>query len=44
MAAFGYGSYEVHNRRFVRGTAERLADTLVDMLTTGKSIGKSAVE
>ena len=31
-AAFDYGSYEVHNRALVRGTAEKLADTFVDML------------
>jgi len=32
-AAFEYGSYEVHNRYFVRGTAEALADEFVSMLT-----------
>jgi hypothetical protein len=30
--AFEYGSYEVHNRVFARGTAEALVDTMVDML------------
>ena len=30
--AFEYGSYEVHNRVFVRGTGEELANTMVDML------------
>ena len=30
--AFEYGSYEVHNRVFARGTAEDLAGTMVDML------------
>ena len=29
---FEYGSYEVHNRVFVRGTAEVLADTMVSMI------------
>ena len=31
-AAFEYGSYEVHNRNFVRGTAEAVQDKLIDML------------
>ena len=31
--AFTYGSYEVHNRHLIRGTAEDLADTMVSMLT-----------
>lgn len=30
--AFTYGSYEVHNRNLVRGTAEDLVDTMVSML------------
>jgi hypothetical protein len=30
--AFTYGSYEVHNRHLVRGTAEDLANTMVSML------------
>ena len=32
-AAFEFGSYEVHNRYFVRGTAEALAEEFVHMLT-----------
>lgn len=31
--AFTYGSYEVHNRNLIRGTAEDLVDTMVSMLT-----------
>ena len=31
--AFTYDSYEACNRVFVRGTAERLADTMAEMLT-----------
>jgi hypothetical protein len=31
-AAFEYGSYEVHNRTFVRGTAEEVQDHLIAML------------
>lgn len=31
-AAFSYYSYEAYNRRFPRGTAESLADTMVQML------------
>lgn len=34
--AFTYGSYEVHNRRYVRGTAEALADELLELLNTVK--------
>lgn len=30
--AFTYGSYEVHNRHLIRGTAEDLANTMVSML------------
>jgi len=30
--AFTYGSYEVHNRHLIRGTAEDLASTMVSML------------
>ena len=30
----GRGTYEVHNRRFIRGTAEDLAQTYVDMLNS----------
>jgi len=31
--AFDYGSYEVHNRNYSRGTAEALANSMVDLLT-----------
>lgn len=30
--AFGHGGYEVDSRRFVKGTAEQMAGTLLDML------------
>jgi hypothetical protein len=31
-AAFDYGCYEKDNRKFVRGTAEKVADNFVEML------------
>lgn len=33
--AFGHGGYEVDSRRFVKGTAEQMAQTLLDMLKDG---------
>ena len=38
--AFEYGSYEVHNRDLVRGTAEALVDTMVNMLVDIKNSEK----
>lgn len=35
--AFTYGSYEVHNRHLIRGSAEALADTMVSMLNELKN-------
>ena len=33
---FEYGSYEVHNRTFVRGTGEAVQDKLIEMLNSLK--------